>query len=176
MSNDNNFDSSLSLTEFWKELIDEALSRSEERLKLEWMEVSTIQYTNDVNNFIQDYNQQEHDTDLRLEACPNFKACNQFLKKIHKECYQGRCLYCDITFGGNLEFVSDTYCPICLETKPNCVTWYNCTHKTCVKCFKECYNRSEQSNSQLRRCPLCRSNPIPSWQEVGPTGDRPVNK
>ena len=64
MSNDNNFDSSLSLTEFWKELIDEALSRSEERLKLEWMEVSTIQYANDVNNFIQDYNQQEHDTDL----------------------------------------------------------------------------------------------------------------
>ena len=71
------------------------------------MDVCTINYVDNINNFIRDHNHCEQDIDLKLELCPNFKACNQFLKKIHKDCYNGRCLDCDITFRKNLEFVNE---------------------------------------------------------------------
>jgi len=154
-----------------------------EDIILDWMDVCTINYADNINNFIRDHNHCEQDIDLKLELCPNFKACNQFLKKIHKDYYNGRCLDCDITFGKNLEFVNENNeCPICLDNKINCVRMPNCTHIVCLQCFKKCFNaydgsgdgenmvrrphtheifflrtNEQEQRLNLQKCPLCRS-------------------
>jgi hypothetical protein len=47
------------------------------------------------------------------------------------------CIGCDSTFGGKLDTVETTDCPVCLETKPG-VVMPRCTHSMCVGCFKRC--------------------------------------
>jgi len=48
------------------------------------------------------------------------------------------CFNCNMTFGKKLDIVENVECPMCLETT-KCVIQPNCTHPTCVPCFKRCH-------------------------------------
>lgn len=83
--------------------------------------------------------------------CKNYELCNTVLPNWWYECKQHYiCTNCDILFGtwghgenahygkGELEFVDNFECPICLENK-RCVSQPRCEHFVCIECFKRCY-------------------------------------
>lgn len=47
------------------------------------------------------------------------------------------CVGCDSKFHKKLDIIENAECPMCLETT-TCVVQPNCTHPTCVACFKRC--------------------------------------
>ena len=70
-------------------------------------------------------------------SCPNGVICDNYklpewtiiIKK------SGVCLHCDFRYHKKLNFAENTDCPICFETT-TCVIQPNCTHPTCISCFK----------------------------------------
>lgn len=72
------------------------------------------------------------------KLCGNYLVCGT----IAPQWYLGirsrnRCLSCDYMFRKQLVIVENVECPLCLETKQG-VLQLNCTHSTCVDCFKRC--------------------------------------
>jgi hypothetical protein len=45
------------------------------------------------------------------------------------------CINCDMMFGKELELVTASECPVCLEIKPSIIQ-PNCNHTICCECFK----------------------------------------
>ena len=69
--------------------------------------------------------------------CKNYELCRDTLcVPQFKSNYL--CDHCDITYKKTLEIKDNVECPICLETKRG-VIQPNCSHFTCVDCFKLCY-------------------------------------
>lgn len=69
--------------------------------------------------------------------CKNYELCLDTLwVKPFKSNYL--CYDCDITYKKQLEIKENVECPICLEIKRG-VIQPNCSHFTCVDCFKLCY-------------------------------------
>ena len=138
--------------------------------EIDWMESSqNPDYHGHISNLISLNNANEIDDSLKLELCPNFSVCNQFLKVVQLEGFDGRCLDCDIVFGRNLEFETVLReCPICLGDNIDNVKMPNCCHSLCKNCFQELFRRgaSDDTTSQqqnLVNCPLCGQRTIPSW-------------
>jgi hypothetical protein len=70
--------------------------------------------------------------------CPNFAVCREICPKWVLSCHGGRCLHCNMFFGKNLTFKDDPEeCPVCMEVAP-CVVQPNCSHSTCIACFRRC--------------------------------------
>ena len=85
--------------------------------------------------------------------CTNHLICDTILPDWWYDC-KGRylCTNCDMSFGtwrneeqgvyktgkGELSFVGDTECPVCLKVEPS-VTLPNCDHSMCIECFKRCH-------------------------------------
>jgi hypothetical protein len=85
--------------------------------------------------------------------CKNYEFCEAVLPDWWYDC-KGRylCTNCDIVFGtwsnpksgiyktgkGELSFVDNKECPVCLEVKRS-VTQPNCDHTMCIECFKRCH-------------------------------------
>jgi len=69
--------------------------------------------------------------------CPNFLVCEVYYPQHILWCHKGTCVNCAISFG-RLEFLENTECPICFETKLGVKT-NKCEHSICVDCFKKCH-------------------------------------
>jgi hypothetical protein len=85
--------------------------------------------------------------------CKNYELCEEVLPEWWYDC-KGRylCTNCDVAFGtwsapshcvyrtgkGELPFVDNKECPVCLEVKRS-VTQPNCDHTMCIECFKRCH-------------------------------------
>jgi len=70
-------------------------------------------------------------------SCPNGEVCGYQAQQWYLDCHRGTCWNCKTMFGKILTFVDDTDCPLCMETT-RCVIQPNCTHPTCISCFKRC--------------------------------------
>jgi len=83
------------------------------------------------------------------------------------DCYDNRCLNCDMVFAINLEFTTDTlHCPICLENTTNNTKMPNCDHKICNNCFKVCFSLSHSDDAtyqSLSNCSYCRQSVRQPW-------------
>lgn len=91
-----------------------------------------------------DCNTYEKDQDVICEhnckpqSCPNVEICGSWQPKwLVTLKRSGCCIDCDSKFKKTLNFVDETECPMCFETS-RCVIQPNCTHPTCIKCFKRC--------------------------------------
>lgn len=72
--------------------------------------------------------------------CPNFILCGRSFPQVYLDCWSGRCLECDMTFGyPNLTFIDHADCPICLETQQS-VAFPGCGHPVCVQCFRRMFD------------------------------------
>ena len=69
--------------------------------------------------------------------CKNYEFCYGTLC-VPKFKSNYLCDHCDTAYEKPLEIKDNVDCPICLETK-RCVIQPNCSHFTCVDCFKLCY-------------------------------------
>lgn len=76
--------------------------------------------------------------DCKPFPCPNEIICGSWVPKwclgIKKN---GLCLDCESKFQKKLDIIENTECPMCMDTE-TCVIQPNCTHPTCVECFKRC--------------------------------------
>jgi hypothetical protein len=83
--------------------------------------------------------------------CKNYEVCGTVLPNWWWDCKnQYVCSGCDMTFGtwssegvhrtgkGELGFADNIECPVCLEVNRG-VTYPNCEHHICIKCFKRCF-------------------------------------
>lgn len=73
------------------------------------------------------------------KKCPNFEVCGNIEAEwcINLKGNQA-CLGCWSKHFNRLEFSENEECIICNETT-KCVKQLNCSHKTCITCFKRCY-------------------------------------
>lgn len=85
--------------------------------------------------------------------CKNYHICEANLPNWWYDCKGNYlCTNCDMLFGtwknekagvyktgkGELPFVGEKNCPICLEMKPSIIQ-PNCDHTICIECFKRCH-------------------------------------
>lgn len=72
------------------------------------------------------------------KLCGNYVICGtispEWLLRIRSRCV---CMSCDMQFRKKLDIIESIECPLCFEIK-KCVVQPNCTHATCVDCFKRC--------------------------------------
>jgi hypothetical protein len=107
----------------------------------------------DINyNSIQEYCPLVNSRDMEYELnntiyitgdikCKNYELCRGALCVApFKSNYL--CDNCDTTYEKKLEIKENIECPICLDIK-RCVSQPNCSHFTCVDCFKLCYYSHE---------------------------------
>ena len=101
--------------------------------------------------------------------CKNYELCESVLPKWWFECKGNYlCTNCHMFFGtwkfqgqeyktgkGILEISDNLDCPICLENKRS-IEQPNCEHTLCIECFKRCYYSEDDSDENLRKCPICR--------------------
>jgi len=90
-------------------------------------------------------------TKCEIIKCPNYEVCLV-------DCYQNRCFICKLLFGKDLVFSEQTaICDICTETNQQ-VKLPNCSHYTCIECFKQIYFFDETKyylNPEKYGCPPC---------------------
>ena len=95
--------------------------------------------TNDCNTY-EKYPNVTCGYNCKAIPCPNVEICGQWGPKWYLRLRNSKvCLHCDMYFTKKLDFVEDMECPMCFETT-RCVVQPNCTHVTCVDCFKRCWN------------------------------------
>ena len=76
--------------------------------------------------------------DCKPIPCPNEIICDSWCPKwLLGIKITGLCMGCNSMFAKTLTVVESAECPMCLETT-KCVIQPNCSHPTCVKCFKRC--------------------------------------
>ncbi len=96
------------------------------------------------------FDEQNNDAGFK---CKNYEVCGTVLPDWWWDCKsQYVCSGCDMMFGtwgnkegdvhqtgkGELGFADNIECPVCLEVKRG-VTYPNCDHYICIKCFKRCF-------------------------------------
>jgi hypothetical protein len=102
------------------------------------------------------YDEQNTEEDGGGIKCKNFEICQVVLPNWWwdcKACYI--CTGCDMSFGtwgtqrgkGILIFTDNLECPICLETARS-VSYPNCEHTLCIKCFKRCWYGDDDSENE----------------------------
>jgi hypothetical protein len=72
--------------------------------------------------------------------CKNYKLCKEIMPLSYLEyrkCYL--CLNCIIEGVGELIFIDNYECPICLDEK-ECIKLLNCNHYLCKECFRRCHH------------------------------------
>jgi hypothetical protein len=76
--------------------------------------------------------------DCKPIPCPNETICGNWGPKWYIELKRsGVCICCDSMFKKIMSVVESAECPMCLETT-KCVIQPNCSHPTCIQCFKRC--------------------------------------
>lgn len=99
--------------------------------------------------------------------CPNYLICKKSGNRELYDCYNQKCLSCDVLLGewkggdGVLKYLNSDCC-ICLEENVKSVKMPTCNHSVCVKDFTKLYNdanpfgEGEECVIELK-CPLCRA-------------------
>lgn len=75
----------------------------------------------------------------RMKKCPNWHFCHTSHPVQLMNCWGGRCLSCDMTFGRNLVFVdTNAECSICMEYSMDRMVFPGCgnNHTFCISCVK----------------------------------------
>jgi hypothetical protein len=89
--------------------------------------------------------------------CKNYELCEDTLPDWWFDCKNSYlCTNCHILFGtwgdrtgrGELIFVDDIICSICLKCKRS-VSQPKCDHYACIECFKRCYYGEEMEYPQF---------------------------
>jgi hypothetical protein len=73
--------------------------------------------------------------DCRPVKCPNYDICGTISPQWYFDCHAGTCRSCALSGFKFLEFLENIECEICSEMKKG-VKQPNCSHTTCVDCFK----------------------------------------
>ncbi len=98
-------------------------------------------------------------TKCEIIKCPNYEVCSSDFPKCIGNCHQNRCINCDIIFG-NIDLVfseQSNMCDICYISNQQ-VKLPDCSHYTCIECFKQIYFFDETKyylNPEKYGCPSC---------------------
>ena len=92
--------------------------------------------------------------------CKNYELCEAVLPKWWFECKGNYlCINCHMMFGtwgsgenshtgkGILEISDNVECPICYDVGRS-ISYPNCEHTVCIKCFKRCYYGDDHAENE----------------------------
>jgi hypothetical protein len=80
--------------------------------------------------------------------CKNYEICDCVLPKWWFDCNGSYvCICCDVQQYGELTFINNRDCPICLDVKRS-VKLPKCSHTICTDCFKRTYQGDDDYNRE----------------------------